>query len=94
MCSTISMFQDVRDSNKLKIQNYFEVYLRVPIQVLHKRDPKGFYSHQKDKQENLMVEIDTDFQEPENPDLVIDNYGDLDCRKSAAEIYRAVFNCH
>jgi cytidine diphosphoramidate kinase len=70
ICSTISMFDSVREWNRQNIKNYIEVYLKSSPETLQKRDPKGLYS-------KALLNIDTDlvgfqqkFQEPKNSDLI------------------------
>lgn len=41
--ATISMFREVHRWNRQNLPNYFEAYLRVPIEELRRRDPKGIY---------------------------------------------------
>tara|TARA_Y100000588_G_scaffold323092_1_gene355493 strand:+ start:88 stop:609 length:522 start_codon:yes stop_codon:yes gene_type:complete len=73
VCATISMFQTVRDWNRDNISKYLEIYLRVPFDIRAARDSKGLYFNERNS--SNMVEFSNDFQEPETPDLVIDNYG-------------------
>ena len=41
--ATISMFREVYAWNRANVPGYFEVYLKVPIEELRRRDPKGIY---------------------------------------------------
>lgn len=41
--ATISLFRDVHAWNRVDLPGYFEVYLRVPLEELRRRDPKGIY---------------------------------------------------
>jgi len=41
--ATISMFREIYAWNRTNIPGYFEVYLKVPIEELRRRDPKGIY---------------------------------------------------
>lgn len=74
VCSTISMFHSVRAWNRAHIPGYLEIYLRVPVEELQRRDPKGLYR----RAPGGMVGAHTPFEEPETPDLIIDNHGSLD----------------
>ena len=38
--STISMFNEIYDWNRTNLPNYFEVYLKIPLDELRRRDPK------------------------------------------------------
>ena len=77
VCATISMYHAVRRWNRSHIPGYREVWLRVPLDELKRRDPKGLYTRGND-----MAGIDLPYEEPENPDLIIDNYGTIDSARA------------
>lgn len=41
--ATISLFKEVHSWNRANLPGYFEVYLKVPVEELRRRDPKGIY---------------------------------------------------
>lgn len=41
--ATISLFKEVHTWNRIHLPGYFEVYLKVPVEELRRRDPKGIY---------------------------------------------------
>jgi len=41
--STISLFREVHAWNRANLPGYFEAYLKVPVEELRRRDPKGIY---------------------------------------------------
>jgi adenylylsulfate kinase-like enzyme/glycosyltransferase involved in cell wall biosynthesis len=41
--ATISLFHEVHAWNRDNLPGYFEVYLKVPVEELRRRDPKGIY---------------------------------------------------
>lgn len=75
ICSTISMFNEVREKNRSTIKRYKEVYLKVPMEVLIKRDQKGLYSGGLKGNVDNVIGLNTNFQEPQKPDKVIINDG-------------------
>lgn len=77
ICATISMFHAVRNWNRENIQNYYEVYVRVPIETLVSRDQKFLYSRALQGEELNVVGIDLPFEAPRTPDLIIDNDGEV-----------------
>lgn len=77
VCATVSMFQPVRDWNRCNIPHYREVYLRVPVTELERRDPHDIYARARANLLTNVVGIDLPLDEPASPDLVIDNYGDM-----------------
>lgn len=71
--ATISMFHSVRSWNRLHLPLYKEIYLRVPLSVLRQRDQKQLYSAG-----TLVAGEDLPFEEPANPDLVLDGTCSID----------------
>lgn len=69
ICS-ICMYHDVREWNREHIDNYREIYIKVTRETLSRRDQKGLYSAGKN-----VVGIDLPFEEPRNPDIVVENDG-------------------
>lgn len=69
-CS-IAMYDEIRQWNRENIENYKEVYIRVPMEELCRRDQKGLYS----SGEKNVVGIDLPWDEPKNPDVIVDNDG-------------------
>jgi adenylylsulfate kinase len=77
VCATISMFHAVREWNRAEIARYREIYLRVPTDVLRKRDPKGIYARHAKGVQAHVVGHDLQPELPRAPDLVIDNDGPI-----------------
>lgn len=75
VCTTISMYQEIRDYNREKIANYKEIYIRVPMETLIQRDQKNLYTKSIKGEINNVMGLDLPFEEPLAPDLVIDNKG-------------------
>lgn len=75
VCATISMWEDCRAWNRANIPHYLEIYLRVPLELLRERDPKGIYARVARGELENVVGVDLAAEEPVTPDLVIDNYG-------------------
>ncbi|NPA55866.1 MAG: adenylyl-sulfate kinase [Epsilonproteobacteria bacterium] len=62
--ANISPFQELRDFAKQKFQNYVEIYLKRDIDTITNKD--FVYSDKN------VIGVDMEFDEPTNPDLVID----------------------
>jgi len=82
VCATISMFDEVRDWNRAEIENYVEIYLRVPAGELAARDTKGL--HQVGARETYGVDVT--IEEPKAPDLVIDHFGETGPEEAVDQI--------
>ena len=69
--ATISMFREVYAWNRANVPSYFEVYLKVPIEELRRRDPKGIY-RRFDAGDLLNVAgLDLPVDEPEQADFEV-----------------------
>jgi cytidine diphosphoramidate kinase len=88
ICATISMFHSCREWNRSNIRNYVEVYLKVPMAVLLRRDPKGLYGDAMKGKIKNVVGVDLPFEEPEDADLVVQNDGSTDPPEIAVSILK------
>jgi len=85
--ATISMFHETRKWNRANLPKYFEIYLRAPMNVLIARDSRGLYEQARSGEAAQVVGADLPFEEPVNPDLVIDNDGSEAPEDIAAQIW-------
>ena len=88
VCATISMFHDVQRWNRANIPGYFEIYLRVPMAEIQRRDPKGIYARARAGEATNVVGIDIPAEEPEAPDFLLENYGELDADAAVDLIWK------
>jgi len=70
--ATIFMFKEVYECNRQNLPNYFEVFLKVPIEELQRRDPKNIYRRYNSGEISYVAGLDLRVDEPENPDLLFD----------------------
>ncbi|MBK1658602.1 adenylyl-sulfate kinase [Paracraurococcus ruber] len=75
VCATISMVHDVRRWNRANIPNYREIWLRVPVEELARRDAKGLYAAAASGALADLAGLHQAVEEPDSPDLIIDNHG-------------------
>jgi len=73
VCCILSVFPDMRAENRDRFSDYFEVYIKVPVDNLIKRDDKGIYGPAMRGETTNVVGVDIPFQEPETSNLAIDN---------------------
>lgn len=78
---TIAMFDDIRDWNRENIDNYVEIFLDVPIEVLEKRNRKGLYRKQKKGELKNLTGVDITTQFPQNPDIVLKTDGSMEIQE-------------
>lgn len=77
VCSTISLFHTCQEWNRANIPAYREIFIRVPMDILIRRDQKGLYSRALAGAVQNVVGIDIPAEEPLHPDVVLDNTGEL-----------------
>jgi len=86
VCATISMFGEVRQWNRENIVRYCEVYLQVPMEVLVSRDKKGLYRGALAGEIDDVIGVNAPFEEPECPDIMIENDGARDPEAVVSEL--------
>jgi glutamine kinase len=77
VCSTISLFHEVQRWNRENIPRYNEIFVRVPLEELKRRDTKGVYTAAANGQASNIVGLDIPAETPEAPDLILDNDASL-----------------
>jgi adenylylsulfate kinase len=87
VCSTVSMFHDVRRWSRENIASYCEVYLNVPIAELAERHPRGLYAAAIAGRVRNVPGVDLPVELPETPDIRIDNDGSKTPSAVAAELF-------
>lgn len=70
--STISLVREIHQWNRVNISRYLEIYLKVPLDELCRRDPKGIYRRYRAGEITDVWGMDLPIDEPENPDLVVE----------------------
>jgi len=68
--ATISLFREVHAWNRANLPGYFEVYLKVPVEELRRRDPKGIYRRFDAGELTDVAGLDLPIDEPEAADWV------------------------
>ncbi len=92
LCSFVSPYSDVREMirNIISEEVPFKlVYVKCPVEECIRRDPKGLYKKALKGEIKHFTGISDPFEEPENPDLVIDTYYN-DIETNVKKLYRFV----
>lgn len=63
--ATISLFREVHAWNRAHLPGYFEAYLKVPVDELRRRDPKGIYRRFYARELTDVAGLDLPIDEPE-----------------------------
>lgn len=69
--ATISLFREVHAWNRANLPGYFEVYLKVPVEELRRRDPKGIYRRFDAGELSHVAGLDLPIDEPDAADWVV-----------------------
>lgn len=77
ICCTISMFDAIRSWNRENIENYKEIYVRVSMEELKRRNQKGLYGGYNDLAHPEVAGIQVEIEKPKNPDMILDNEGNV-----------------
>lgn len=86
ICCTISMYHAVREWNRSNIEDYFEIYVKVPWEILCARNQKNLYCEVQQKKRIDVVGACGNIEEPVNPDMVILNSGSVGLDEIVKEI--------
>ena len=73
VCCILSLFPEMQRQNRVLFSSYYEIYLKVPMEELFLRDPKGIYKSARAGGTKNVVGLDIDFPEPPSPDIVFEN---------------------
>ena len=87
IASVLSNFPLWQKWNRKNIKNYFQIYLKVSLKTLIKRDKKKLYKMAIKGRKKNVVGVDIKFIEPLNSDLIIENEGD---KKSLKKIVNKI----
>lgn len=89
----ISPFQSDRDLARSRVLpgEFFEVYVKCPLEVCESRDPKGLYKKARAGKMKDFTGIDSPYEPPESPELVLDTSVEtLDtCTEKVVDLLRA-----
>jgi adenylylsulfate kinase len=58
--------------NLVDEKEFIEVYVKCPIEICEKRDPKGLYKKVKDGIIKQFTGVDDQYEEPENPEIILE----------------------
>ena len=74
LVSFISPFKSERQMARdlLSSDEFFEIFVNTPLEECEKRDPKGLYKKARAGELKNFTGIDSLYEEPENPDIILD----------------------
>ena len=68
----ISPYQETRKNARKEIPNFVEIYVKASLETCTKRDPKGLYQKAKAGEIQNLTRLQSPYEEPQNPELVLD----------------------
>lgn len=73
LASFVSPYEEDRNMLRrlFKKNRFYEVYIKCPVEVCEKRDPKGLYRRARKGEIKNYTGIDGPYEEPNAPDLVV-----------------------
>ena len=79
LASFISPFRSERDMARDLVEKgeFIEIFVDTPLEICESRDPKGLYQKARAGQLKNFTGIDSDYEVPERPELVLKS-GELD----------------
>ena len=87
VCATVSLFHEVQAWNRTNIPRYFEVFVRTEPEQLLARNQKNLYTSG-----DQVMGIHIRGEEPQTPDLIVDNDGRHAPNLVADDILEALFS--
>jgi len=84
--ATVSLFHEIHAWNRQNLPNYFEIYLKVPLVELQRRDSKQIYSKFEAGDIRDVVGLDLPMDEPQNPHWLLDFNESIPMEKIADDI--------
>jgi adenylylsulfate kinase len=72
LASFISPYEEIREYSKEEIGDYILVYTKCSLEECERRDVKGMYAKARAGEIKNFTGIDHPFEEPKNPDIVIE----------------------
>jgi adenylyl-sulfate kinase len=69
--AAISPYREAREKARKEIQNFVEVYVKCPIEVCMKRDPKGLYAKALRGEIQNFTGVSDPYEEPSDPEIIV-----------------------
>jgi adenylylsulfate kinase len=91
VCATVSLVHDAQRWARHHIGGYREIYLRADLDVLARRLPKGLIAAARAGRVRNVPGVDLPIEEPEAPDVLIDDDGSYSAAEIAAMVTAALW---
>lgn len=88
--ATISLFREVHEWNRTNTPGYIEIFIKVPLDELKRRDPKLIYARAERGELINVAGLDFEIDEPQNPDVHIEWDADLTPEAAFAKLIESL----
>ncbi len=78
-----------RQKARQEIPRFLEVFVKCPLEVCIRRDPKGIYRKGISGETATVPGLQVPYEEPEQPDMIVDSSA-LDAKAAAIEVIEAL----
>ncbi|KPJ59658.1 MAG: hypothetical protein AMS15_06780 [Planctomycetes bacterium DG_23] len=82
-----SSYRYFRDRARSMVKNFCEVWVKCPLEVCQRRDPKGLYKRAKDGEVNDIAGLHQPYEEPLSPEVTLETDKET-TQESAAKVMR------
>lgn len=76
--ATVGLFREIHQWNREHQPGFVEIYLKVDLEELRRRDPKGIYARFDAGLLDNVAGLDLQIDEPVTPELTIENHKGID----------------
>jgi adenylyl-sulfate kinase len=87
--AAIAPYRQARDEMRARIQNFVEVYVKCPLDVLVARDDKGLYKKALAGEISHFTGVSDPYEEPLHPEVIIDSSVETP-EEAAAKVWAAL----
>ena len=70
--AAISPYREIRDEIRDMHENFIEVYVKCPLEIVEKRDVKGLYKKARAGEIPQFTGVSDPYEEPTNPEIVVE----------------------
>jgi len=72
IAAAISPYRGAREENRNLIKKYVEVFVKCPVEICKKRDPKGLYARAESGEISNFTGVSDPYEEPEKPEIIVE----------------------
>jgi len=76
--------------NIIGIDSFLEIYVDCDIETCRKRDPKGLFKKAEHGELKNFTGIDSPYEKPQNPDLILHNNDDSDIEENVNQVLKLI----